>query len=278
MGHEFSGVVAQVGPEVRSVAVGDRVIGDPRVGCGACAACRAGDTNLCTLLGFIGEVRPGCFAEYVAMSASKLVPLPPDANLRDAAVVEPLAVAVHVMAKLAPRSDEELLILGAGPIGLLCTLLANRAGALVTLCDPSEERLRLGAALQPRQSRAEPTAEDESRYRVVIEAAGRDAALGSAVAAVRPGGRIGLVGIYEMPAAVDLTRAVGKEACLMGLSAYGRGDLQEAARLVRDPRVAMGVRRIVTHELPLKDAAAALARLVSGWTPGKVLLRAGGMP
>ena len=96
MGHEFSGVVAQVGPGVTTLQPGDQVVGDPRVSCGTCPWCRTGAYNLCPALGFIGEVRPGCFAEYLVLEANKLIKIPAAVELRRAALVEPLAVALHI--------------------------------------------------------------------------------------------------------------------------------------------------------------------------------------
>jgi len=97
MGHEFSGVIEAVGSEVSELSPGDHVIGDPRVSCNNCKWCHAGSYNLCPELGFIGEVLPGSFAEYIVIDSKKLFKIPSSINLKDAALVEPWAVVLHII-------------------------------------------------------------------------------------------------------------------------------------------------------------------------------------
>lgn len=142
MGHEFVGRVCSA-PAESGLSEGDLVVGDPRVPCGHCRACLEGDSHRCASLGFIGEVRPGCFAEYLALEPEKLIVLPKDTDLKQAALCEPLAVAIHACKEIMRADPQRVLVMGAGPIGLLiaCLLKAQYRVAQVTVADLDEFRL-----------------------------------------------------------------------------------------------------------------------------------------
>ena len=114
MGHEFSGTVVKTGRKVHSLQAGDRVTANPMVTCGTCIACRTGRRGSCETLGFIGEVRPGCFAEYIALPQEDVIQAPPDIDLKLLALAEPLAVALNICEQAKPEPTDNILIIGPG--------------------------------------------------------------------------------------------------------------------------------------------------------------------
>jgi len=128
MGHELSGEVAETGEGVTALRVGDRVVCEPLISCGACHACRSGYPWVCQKLGLYGIDRDGAFAEYVSVAASSLRPIPDTVDDRLGALVEPMAVAVHAVRLSSLRVGDDVCILGGGPIGLLIAVVARLAG------------------------------------------------------------------------------------------------------------------------------------------------------
>lgn len=274
MGHEFSGRIAALG--TGAVAeIGAAVVGDPRVGCGECVACLTGRTNLCPALGFIGEVRPGCFAQYVALPVDRLITLPEGVDLKWAALAEPLAVAIHTTHSVSLSSGDEVVVFGAGPVGVLSVALAVRRDCAVTVVEPLAERRCLARAAGAACVYERSSELASNQFDVAVEAAGKDAALSAAIASVKPGGRVAAVGIYEDLVRADLTALVGKEIALVGVSAYERSELEAASKLVAEPALQELFARLVTDEVPLSAVPDVLDRLRSGWGSGKVLIKVG---
>jgi 2-desacetyl-2-hydroxyethyl bacteriochlorophyllide A dehydrogenase len=272
MGHEFSGVVAEVGADVSHLAPGDAVVGDPRVSCGNCEWCRQGQGNICLELGFIGEVSPGCFAQYLLMKPEYLLKIPKTISLQDAALVEPLAVALHIakIAQLMPQT--RLGIVGAGPIGLL-TLLTVRAQGVnqVAVVDLSPERRelakKLGAALV-----MESIPDDAaSQVDEVIEAVGVEKTLQGSAKWLKPGGRLVMSGLYEDQIRFDPNDIVVKELQVVGASAYETRDLHKAIDHLAGDFIDVGP--VVSHILPLASAAEAFTMLAgANKSAAKILL------
>lgn len=271
MGHEFSGVVEQVGPGVTTLQPGDQVVGDPRVSCGTCSWCRTGAYNLCPTLGFIGEVRPGCFAEYLVLEADKLIKIPAAVSLRRAALVEPLAVALHIAGQSRLAGAEHLGIVGAGPIGMLTMLVARSLGVKkVTVIDIAAERLALAGRLGATILQTFPGGQGDQPD-VAVEAVGVEATLAGALGWLKPRGRLVMAGLYEERVDIDPNDIVVKELELVGVSAYETGDLHRAVELIAGSK--MDVEQIVTHVLPLASAPKGFAILASGdKKAGKILL------
>lgn len=259
MGHEFSGVVEQVGEGVAEVRPGDHVVGDPRVTCGVCEWCRRGAFSLCPGLGFIGEVAPGCFAGYLALDAKKLIKIPRELDLRRAALVEPLAVALHIAGQGKFSAADHLGIVGAGPIGLL-TLIVARAmrAARVTVIDVAPGRLELAGRLGAATLTTFPEDAAEAPD-VIVEAVGLEATLAGAVRWLRPQGRLVMAGLYEDKVTLDPNDIVVKELELAGVSAYETADLHKAVKLLADGEV--DVDPLISHVLPLESAAAGFTLL-----------------
>lgn len=255
MGHEFSGSVAEVGPEAGDdFHPGDPVAGDPRVLCGHCDGCRSGLGNTCENLGFIGEVRPGCFAEYISLPPQMLVKLPPGTDLRQAALAEPLAVALNTCERLDPRSDESVLIMGAGPIALLVIqVLKQKYGVTrIAVCGRSKMRLELAEQLGADAYSQLPKG---LRFTAAIEAAGNRHTFGAAMNHMLPNGRIAVVSIFEDEASADLNSLVAKQITLIGANAYEHRHVEEAGLAIG--RGTIDVSPVITKEYPLTECAEA---------------------
>jgi 2-desacetyl-2-hydroxyethyl bacteriochlorophyllide A dehydrogenase len=254
MGHEFSGVVVSA-PADSGLALGDLVVGDPRVPCGTCAPCLAGDTHRCASLGFIGEVSPGAFAEYLAIAPEKLVPLKRGTDPVQAALAEPLAVAVHACRRIAAvAGNGRVLVLGAGPIGLLMVYLLKKVYAVQQVGVFEIDPFRLGKAKEAGADTLSAVIEDiHGPYSCLVDAVGVETVLNKAIGAAAAGGHVFISAIYEKPPQADINTLVSKEMTLVGNNAYSFGDLQEAAALIE--RGAYDFRWLVTSVLPAEEAA-----------------------
>ena len=248
LGHEFSGIVEEVGPGVTRVSPGDRVVAVAIQGCGRCETCLSGATQLCPDRVAVGLSRDGGMAEYAVMPEQHLVPVPEGLDLAVAALGEPLSVAVHavdVRAEIEP--GQRVVVSGPGPIGVLCGMLARHRGAEVLLTGvgqdsasrlPAAERVGLRTA-----NLNEKPLEDHLRDRfgdyapdVWIESSGSVRALGSALESVRPGGTVGVVGLYAEEMRFSPTDAVRREISLLFSYSCNYADYQTALDLLWNRR------------------------------------------
>jgi 2-desacetyl-2-hydroxyethyl bacteriochlorophyllide A dehydrogenase len=259
MGHEFSGIVEQVGEEVTEVRPGDHVIGDPRVSCGACRWCREGSFNLCPSLGFIGEVMPGCFAECLVLDEKKLIKVPVTLDLRRAALVEPLAVALHIADKGRFSGTKHLGVVGAGPIGLLTVIVAKSMSVKqVSVIDISPDRLELAGRLGAVVLNSFPAGECDMPD-TVVEAVGVESTLAGALGWLKPQGRLVMAGLYEEKITLDPNEIVVKELELAGEDAYETADLHKAVEILAGGMPEAD--QMITHVMPLESAASAFEML-----------------
>ncbi len=263
MGHEFVGRVHRV-PQGCNLNVGDLVVGDPRVTCGQCPSCRAGDGHRCGTLGFIGEVRHGCFGTYMTLEAEKLIPLPSETDPKQGALAEPLAVAVHACHRIVDGNTppDRVLVVGGGPIGLLITYLLKKRYhiACVDVADRDEFRISM-ASVAGADGTFRDAAESQGGYHCTVDAVGVEGALKGALLATAPGGKICISAIYEKLPVVDVNYLVANEQQLVGNNAYRFEDLKEAAELIGGGELDFGW--LVTRILPAEQAADAFALLVS---------------
>lgn len=261
MGHEFVGRVESV-PAGSPLSPGGLVVGDPRVPCGQCLGCQAGDFHRCSSLGFIGEVSPGCFAEYLAIAPEKLIPLTPEVDPVQGALAEPLAVAVHACHRIRKCDSTNALIVGAGPIGLLiATLLINQYG-LEDVAVADIDSFRLSKAREAGVTTTMASAKEAAgRYDCIVDAVGLEVTLAAALESVRPGGSIYVSAIYEKLPVVDINLLVGGELHLVGNNAYGFEDMKEAAAILNSGT--MDFSWLVTRILPAEQAADAFRLLTA---------------
>lgn len=203
LGHDFSGVVEEVGKSVKGPQKGDRVTAHMVRYCGECLFCRQGHHSLCQKAAYMGFEIDGAFAEYVVVPARDVIPIPDGVSLEEAAIIEPIVVALRVMELAQPKLGETIAIFGQGSIGLVQTQVAKLAGLRVIAIDPLEERLevaqRFGAdqVLNPYKMDVVEAIFDLTAGVGVdqaVEASGFQEAVDLAGEVVRPGGKILLVG------------------------------------------------------------------------------------
>lgn len=260
MGHEFSGTVIKTGSKVHSLQAGDRVTANPMVTCGNCIACRTGHRGSCETLGFIGEVRPGCFAEYIALPQEDVIKAPPDIDLKKLALAEPLAVALNIYWQAKPAPTDKVLIVGPGPIGLLTALALKNVCSLEnpTILGRSPARLSIATALGMKTT---TQLGDDSYFDLIIEAAGNETALSTAVAHALPGGKICVVSIFEDDFIFDINTIVAKQLSIIGCNVYETRHIQESTKLLADGIIDPSP--LVTDTYDLADCREAFAALCS---------------
>lgn len=284
MGHEFSAHIVQVGGALANGAaptVGQRVVVNPLVACGACTLCAAGLPNLCQRRQVIGAHRSGAFARYVAVPAAQCWPLPDELSDVAGALVEPLACAVRAVRHAHWQGAGPLLILGAGAIGLCC-LAAARAlssGAIV-ISDRVAERLRLGEAWGATAAVDGSATDAQAQLRAalpdgavaVIDAVGANATRALALNLVRPGGRIVYIGLHDEASPLAANYLVRQEVAIQGSFAYTPADFVHAINLLEQGVVRPSPDWV--EERPLHEGATAFAGLVNGdITIPKIMLR-----
>jgi len=232
MGHEFIGHIVTV-PEGCGLSPGDVVVGDPRVPCGKCNSCRDGYYNRCLSLGFIGEVSPGGFAQYLAIEPEKLIRLDDHVDLKQGALLEPLAVAVHACRNMHPQAKDKVLIVGGGPVGLLIAYLLKKQYQVAYVAVSDIDAYRLFMA---QKAGVDKTALDVTSLAgecsLIVDAAGSESAFAAILEKARHGSTIYISAIYERIPRLDLNWVVGKELTIKGNNNYNTDSLEEAARLI----------------------------------------------
>jgi (R,R)-butanediol dehydrogenase/meso-butanediol dehydrogenase/diacetyl reductase len=258
-GHELVGEVIAVGPEVRRLKPGDRVVADSRVACGTCAACRRGSPNLCQKLGFVGEVCDGGFAEMTVLPESIVLPVDPALPAAVAAMAEPLAVALHAVNRLSPERGEPVVIAGAGPIGGLVSLVLAREGfGPLYIVDRNEARRRLVADVT---GAAPATLDEAPPTRFAFDATGSTAVASALVARASGGARIAFVGIFHEKLTIDPNLIVEREVDLIGCGAFA-GELPLAVTRLSD--YVSDLARYVVGPISLAGVPEAYQELING--------------
>lgn len=282
MGHEFCGRVVGTAADVTGLRVGSRVAVNPLLSDGTCAYCRAGRENLCTSRAVLGAHRPGAFAEFVSTPATACYQLADDVDDTHGALVEPLACAVRAVDLAGIGPGHQVLILGAGPIGLLTIAVARRAGAEAIMVSETKPFRRGLARRFGATEAADPLAcdiVDWVRNRTdglgcneVIDAVGLSVTRDQAVRAVRAGGHVVLVGLHDDNSVLSGRQIVTQEATISGSFAYTRANFAAALALVTDDFLSTDGSWLVTR--PLAEGPAIFDQLANGsLDAGKVLLR-----
>jgi 2-desacetyl-2-hydroxyethyl bacteriochlorophyllide A dehydrogenase len=242
-GHEFSGSIAALGDGVSGWSAGDRVCVLPFAQCGECAACRAGNEHVCPAaiangVG-LGTGRPGAYAERLVVDARMLFALPDAVDDQAGTLVEPVAVAVHAVARARPEKHDVLAVVGAGPIGLLSALVAVDGGAEVVVISRNPARARRAASLglvtlSPEEASARAAT---APFAAVLECAGTGSAVALALELVAPLGRVVLVGVAPEPFSFDSLPVIFKEVEIGGSFIYRRADFDAAIVLLATRRL-----------------------------------------
>lgn len=279
IGHEFSGRVVEVGSAVTDVEVGDVVSGEGHLVCGRCRACRAGRRHLCIATVGIGVQADGCFAEYVVLPAGNVWVHRHPIDLDVAAIFDPFGNAVHT-ALAFPCLGEDVLVTGAGPIGIMAAMVARHAGARnVVVTDLAPERLalaeRLGAtlAVDVRSSSAAAAQQQlgmREGFDVGLEMSGSAAALRDMIAQMTHGGRIAALGLPAGEVSIDMATVVLNMLTIKGI--YGREMFETWYAMDVLVHSGLDVSGVITDRFDHTDhrEAFATARSASG---GKVVLR-----
>jgi L-iditol 2-dehydrogenase len=283
MGHEFTGQVAALGPDVPDgLRVGQRVVVQPQISCGRCRACRAGLTNICPNMAILGIERAGGFAERVVVPAHRLFPLPDALSDQEGALVETLAVEVHLFRQMARPLMRTVVVLGAGAQGLLAVQLARRTGASqIIVTDMVPHRLRLAEQMG---ATATLRADGEVVATImrltggwgadfVVDAAGAAATRRQGVAMLAPGGTLGLVGLGPGDTPVDFGPVINRELTLQGSYCYSDDDFMLALELIAAGHIQVSA---MLEVAPLREGASCFEQLLDpAGSLTKVLLQPG---
>lgn len=269
IGHEMSGIVRQLGAEVTHLSVGDRVTVMPLRWCGSCPACTAGNTHVCQNLDFVGIDSPGSLQQEWNVPADLVIPLG-DVGLRDGALVEPIAVAVHDVRRGQLTAGDRAVVIGGGPIGTLIAAVSKAAGADVVVLELDSSRRAaveaLGfAAVDPTSTDPVQAIEawtDGAGADVVFEVSGSAGGIATATGLAKVRGRIVVVGIHSQPRPVDLQRVFWRELEILGARVYTRADFDEAIRLVQNGAIPTSA--LITHIVALQNVSEAFTTLESG--------------
>ena len=279
LGHEFSGRVVEIGPEVHHLRTGDHVSAETHVTCGRCLACLTGQAHVCQETRILGVDRDGAFAEFVAIPAANAWVNDPDLSPELASIQEPLGNAVHT-ALAQPLVARSVLVMGCGPIGLMAVAVARQAGAQVVIAvDITDYRLRLarelGASEAIDATKGDPVARVRELTRgsgadVLLEMSGHPTGISQGLRALRPGGEASLLGLPSAPFRVDW----GNEIVLKGLTLRGitgRRIFETWHQVRALLRAGLELSPLITHRLPLERFAEGMNLIASGRC-GKVIL------
>jgi 2-desacetyl-2-hydroxyethyl bacteriochlorophyllide A dehydrogenase len=270
IGHEMSGTVAVLGDGVTGWSVGDPVTVMPLDWDGTCPACLAGHQHICQHLDFVGIDTPGALQGRWNVRADLLVPLPAGLSLEHAALVEPVAVAVHDVRRSELTAGDRVVVLGGGPIGALIALVATDAGAEVLVSEPDAGRRALleGLGLRTFDPVAADLAVEVETWTgtagadVVFEVSGAGRAVATATAVAKVRGTIVVVAIHPQPQPVDLKQVFWRELRLLGARVYERTDFERAVELLAGGVIPADA--IISGVVPLAEVAGAFATLESG--------------
>ncbi len=278
IGHEFVGEVVSAGSDVVDVAEGDLVSGEGHVVCGKCRNCRAGRRHMCARTDSVGVTRAGAFAEYLAIPAGNVWKHRPGIDLDVAAVFDPFGNAVHT-ALAFPVLGEDVLITGAGPIGLMAAAVVRHAGArYVVVTDVNEYRLdlarKMGVTLavdvaQSSLADAQKQLDMQEGFDIGLEMSGKGPALQSMIDNMTHGGRIALLGLPAERFPVDLSAVVLNSLTLKGI--YGREMFETWYAMSVFVAQGLDISPLITHRFGAADYAAAFATARAGRC-GKVVL------
>lgn len=278
VGHEYVGEVAAMGSEVRGFAVGDRVSGEGHITCGHCRNCRAGRRHLCRNTLGVGVNRQGSFAEYLSLPAFNAFKLPDDISDDLAAIFDPFGNAVHTTLSF-DLVGEDVLITGAGPIGIMSAAIAKHVGARhVVVTDVNDYRLEL--ARQMGATRTVNVAHEDLRqvsdslgmtegFDVGLEMSGSGAAFAQMVQHMNHGGKIALLGIPSQDVKIDWNQVIFKMLTIKGI--YGREMFETWYKMASLIQSGLDLTPVITHHYGINDFQKGFDAMLSGQS-GKVIL------
>jgi threonine 3-dehydrogenase len=279
VGHEFVGEIAELGEGVEGFAPGEIVSGEGHVVCGECRNCRAGRRHLCPNTVGVGVNRDGCFAQYLVIPASNVVRVAPGISLDIAACFDPFGNAVHTALKF-DLTGEDVLVTGAGPIGIMAAAVARHCGArAVAITDVNKYRLDLAKALvpgvfaaDPRETGIKKLSQDMGApegFGVGLEMSGNPSAFCGMIEGMRNGGKIAMLGILPSAPDVNWDKIVFGGLTLQGI--YGREMYETWHKMMAMLQGGLDINGIVTHRFGFRDFEKGFEAMTSG-SSGKVVL------
>lgn len=279
VGHEFVGNIVELGKNVTQFSIGDRVSGEGHITCGHCRNCRAGERHLCRETKGIGVNIPGAFAEYLVMPAENIVKLPDNISDSVASMLDPYGNAVHTALEF-DLVGEDVLITGAGPVGLMAIPIAKKVGARhVVITDVNPYRLKLaekmGATVAVNSTQTDlKTVMRElgmtEGFDVGLEMSGNERAFQDMLSVMNHGGRIAMLGIPPKPFAIDWNAVIFKSLKIAGI--YGRRMFETWYKGIALLQSGVDVSPIITAEYHYTDFEKAFTDMLSGQA-GKVILK-----
>ncbi len=278
VGHEFSGEIVEYGSEVRGFGVGDRVSAEGHITCGICRNCRAGRRHLCINTVGVGVNRAGAFADFIAVPAFNVFKIPDVISDDLASILDPLGNATHTALSF-DLVGEDVLITGAGPIGVMAVAIARYAGARhIVITDVNDYRLDLArqagasVALNVTQGSIDDTMKDlgmEEGFDVGMEMSGNPSAFRDLLRTMHHGGSVALLGIPPGEMAIDWNDVIFKGLNLKGV--YGREMFETWYKMSSMLQSGLNVDSIITHRFSVDDFQPAFDLMESGQS-GKVIL------
>jgi threonine 3-dehydrogenase len=278
VGHEYVGEIVEIGQEVRGFAVGDRVSGEGHITCGHCRNCRAGRRHLCRNTTGVGVNREGCFADFLVIPAFNAFKIPDGISDDLAAIFDPYGNATHTALSFN-LVGEDVLITGAGPIGIMAAAIARHVGARnVVITDVNEYRLALAAKMGATRTVnvAQTTLTDVMEelgmvegFDVGMEMSGVPSAFQSLLENMNHGGKVALLGIPPSHTVIDWNQVIFKGLEIKGV--YGREMFETWYKMVAMLQSGLDLSPMLTHQFPVEDFEQGFAAMLSGQS-GKVIL------
>lgn len=278
VGHEFCGEIVDCGPGAVKYSIGQRVAGEGHIVCGICRNCRAGRGQLCRNTKGVGVNRPGAFAEYLCLPESNVIPIPDDIPNEIAAIFDPFGNAVHTALSF-DLVGEDVLVTGAGPIGIMGALVAQQVGARkVVITDIAAFRLDLARRMGVH------TVVDVSTtslrdvmneigmtvgFDVGLEMSGAADAMRQMIGRMNNGGKIALLGIAPTEFAVDWNEIIFKMLTVKGI--YGREMYETWYKMIALVQSGLDLSGLITHRIHIDDFASGFDAMLSGQA-GKVVM------
>ncbi len=278
VGHEFVGVIEECGANVKWLKPGMRVSGEGHLICGQCRNCRGGRQHLCRKTQGVGVDRPGAFAEYLVIPSTNVFPVPDDISDDLASIFDPLGNATHTALSFN-MVGEDVLITGAGPIGIMAAAIARHVGARhVVITDVNDYRLDLAKKMGA--SRAVNVMRDDLQevvddlgmregFDVGLEMSGNPSAFNQMISTMHHGGRIAILGIPPKDTVVDWNRIIFKGLFMKGI--YGREMYETWYKMSAMLQSGLDLSPVITHHFAIDDFEKGFEAMASGQS-GKVIL------
>jgi len=278
VGHEYAGEIVELGSEVRGFQTGDRVSGEGHITCGHCRNCRAGRRHLCRNTSGVGVNRPGAFAEYLTIPATNVFKLPAAIDDEIASILDPFGNATHT-ALAFNVVGEDVLITGAGPIGIMAAAVARHAAARhVVITDLNPDRLELARkmgvtlAVDPRDTSLAEVQRQlgmSEGFDVGMEMSGSGQAFRDMLANMAHGAKIAMLGIPSREVAIDWNTVIFSMLTIKGI--YGREMYETWYKMTVMLHSGLDIKPVITHRFPYTDFERAFGVMDSG-NSGRVLL------